>query len=390
MLNDNLKVSSDSMKKLENSGRIHSLDALRGFDMFWIVGGGAFIVSLAGNNNIQWLDKLALQFQHATWEGFLFYDLIFPLFMFISGAVIPFSILSKAKKGVPKKHLIIKVLRRMLLLIALGIVYNGTLRSGFSEARYVSVLGQIGVAYFFTVVILLFTHSVQGRLTWLTGILVVTAILQLFVPVPGIGAGVITPEGCINGFIDRMLLPGRLAYDAGGMISGHGIYDALGILSTFSSIGITLMGTFAGVVLKSDRHSEFRKTGMLTIAGAVLIISALILHPVYPVVKNCWTSTYTLLAGGISFMLVALFYLLVDIWGGSKYFFFFRIIGMNPLFIYLFYRMVNVWFTSEFLFGWIVVHFGEGAKQPILAFGNILLVWLLLYFLYKKRIFIKI
>lgn len=381
----NLKVQPGS------DGRLYSLDALRGFDMFWIVGGGAFFASLATGNDILWLDKLAIQFQHAIWEGFRFYDLIFPLFMFISGTVIPFSILSKVRKGIPKKQLVIKSLKRMIVLIALGIIYNGTLSTGFAEARYVSILGQIGIAYFFTVLIVLYAGSNRSRLLWLLGIIAGNAVMQLFVPVPGIGAGVITPEGCINGYIDRMLLPGRLVYNAEGMMSsGQGFYDALGILSTISSIGITLMGTFAGFVLKSASDSGIRKTTFLAIIGAALIFAALALNPFYPVIKNCWTSTYTLLAGGISFMLVALFYLLIDIWGGRKHFFFFRVIGMNSLFIYLFYRMVNLWYTSEFLFGWIVVHFGEGAERPILAFGIIVLVWVLLYYLYKKSIFIKI
>lgn len=383
-----------NQKKIQSNkgGRLYSLDVLRGFDMFWIVGGAAFIVSLADSTGAKWLEKLADQMEHVPWAGFHFIDQVFPLFMFISGVVIPFSILAKLKNSVPKRKLILKSLQRMIVLIILGIIYNGTLQSGFSTIRFVSVLGQIGIAYFFAVLIVLYTSSLKKRFFWLAGILLGVAVLQLFVPVPGIGAGVITPEGCMNGYIDRLLLPGRLAYGHNGMLPSdqQGFYDALGILSTMSSIGITLMGTFAGSLLRSNSMSGMQKTGILAGAGTALIVVAIGIHPFYPIIKNCWTSTYTLLAGGISLVLVALFYLLIDVWGWKKGFFFFRVIGMNPLFIYLFYRMVNIWHTSEFLFGWIANYVGEKAGQPVLAIGNIILVWGLLYFLYKKQILIKI
>lgn len=381
----------DSKQKSSKvTDRIQCLDVLRGFDMFWIVGGGTFVLSLIGNTKIEWLNKFALQFEHATWEGFRFWDLIFPLFMFISGAVIPYSILTKIQKGISKSELIIKTIKRMMVLVVLGIIYNGTLRSGFAEIRYVSVLGQIGIAYFFSVLIVLYTKQMRSRLFWLAGILVLIAVLQLFIPVPGFGAGVITPEGCINSYIDRLILPGRLAYNAEGMISGQGIYDALGIISTFSSIGITLSGVFAGFILKSTQHSELKKFGVMSVIGVVLIFAAILINPVYPVIKNCWTSTYTLLAGGISFLLVSISYLLIDVWGLKRYFFFFQVIGLNPLFIYLFYRIVNVNYSSQFLFRWIAIHFAPEAEKQILAFGSIVLIWGILYFLYKKQIFIKI
>lgn len=373
------------------SNRLYSLDALRGFDMFWIVGGSALIMSLSKHTDIEWLKILAEQFKHVSWAGFHFIDLIFPLFMFISGAVIPFSVLSKIEKGEPKRDLVWKAAKRTTTLIILGIIYNGTLKTGFSEARYVSVLGQIGLAYFFAVLIVLYSDSIQKKIIWLVGILATIAILQLFVPVPGTGAGVLTPEGCINGYIDRLLLPGRLAFNHNGWTaSGQGIYDALGILSTISSIGITLMGFFSGYILRSIKQTGLKKTALLAGIGTSLIIIALIINPVYPVIKNCWTTTFSLLAGGISFISVAFFYLIIDVWGLKKWSFCFRVIGMNPLFIYLFYRIVNIRETSAFLLGWLSADSTNPGSQPIVAFGVILLVYGLLYFLYKNKIFIKI
>ncbi|MDD4425024.1 MAG: DUF5009 domain-containing protein, partial [Mariniphaga sp.] len=173
--------------------RLYSLDVLRGFDMFWITGGGTLAIILAQITGAGWLEK---QMHHVPWEGFQFYDLIFPLFMFISGVAIPFSLQTKLEKNVPRRKLFLKVLKRLLLLIFLGILYNGTFRSGFQDGRIASVLGQIGIAYFFAALIVIYFPAVRSRLIWLGGILTGVGIIQLLVPVPGFGTGVLTPEGC--------------------------------------------------------------------------------------------------------------------------------------------------------------------------------------------------
>lgn len=377
------------MNKIISKERLYSLDALRGFDMFWIIGGGGLIGALAKSTDWNWMQTLALQMHHVRWEGFRFFDLIFPLFMFISGAVIPYSILSKREKGVPGKQLLLKAARRFLLLFILGLVYNGVFRKGFADARYVSILAQIGFAYFFTVVIVLFSNSQIKRLLWLIGILAGVAFLQLFVPVPGFGAGVLTPEGHINGYIDRMLLPGRLIYGPDGPTSGQGIYDALGILSTISSTGITLMGVFAGTVLRRPDTPDLRKTGILAGVGVILIGLSLIIDPFYPVIKNCWTSTYTLRTGGISFVLVAAFYQVIDVWKWKKWSFFFRVIGLNSITIYICTRIIHFSHTSQYLFGWLANYAGDFGPV-VISMGIIFIEWMLLYYLYRNKVFLKV
>ena len=119
--------------------RLHSLDALRGFDMFWIIGGGELFQALARCYPNKGLQTIAEQMEHVPWAGFHFYDLIFPLFMFISGATIPIAILARLENGAPKKDLILKIARRSAILVILGIIFNGTLRDGFGNARYASV-----------------------------------------------------------------------------------------------------------------------------------------------------------------------------------------------------------------------------------------------------------
>ncbi len=371
----------------EKRERLRSLDALRGFDMFWITGGAALVAYLGRITGQEWLIE---QMDHPAWSGIRFYDLIFPLFMFMAGVAIPYAIGSRQEKGVPKKNLVLKALKRMILLVLLGIIYNGGLRGDLANIRYVSVLGQIGVAYFFAVLIFIYTKSLRSRLFWLTGILVVVAFAQLFIPVPGFGAGVLTPEGSINGFIDRLLVPGRLAYMADGqMTDGQGIYDALGLLCIVSAIAITLMGAVAGHFLRDEKRTGFQKVRLLAGIGVVLLILALLIHPFYPIIKKCWTSSYNLFAGGISFILMAIFYLVIDVLKRERWSFYFRVIGMNSIFVYLFVRFVNVDALVKFVLGWTTAMFGS-ALEIFQLLGYVALVWGLLFFMYKRKIFIKV
>jgi predicted acyltransferase len=356
--------------------RLLSLDALRGFDMFWIIGGGYLITVLANYTGVGWLKVISDQMEHVKWEGFHFEDLIFPLFMFISGVAIPFSLGSKLEKKVPKSEMVQKTVKRGFTLVFLGLIYNGVFSNGFENPRFASVLGQIGLAYLFASLIVIYNKSFKTRLYWLGSILVGYGIIQLLIPVPGVGAGVLTQEGCINGYIDRMFLPGQL-YEK--------VYDPEGLLCIVSAIAITLMGTVAGHFLCNKNTSDQKKIKSLLIFGAISIFTALTLSTFYPIVKKCWTSSFNLLAGGFGFILMAAFYWIIDVNGWRKWSFFFRIIGMNSIFIYLFCRFINI---SQVVFGWTVLLGNFG--QLVSIAGNIMLVWLLLYYMYKKNIFLRV
>ena len=364
-------------------GRLASLDILRGFDMFWIVGGRYLIISIAVATDWDWLQPIVVQMKHSKWAGFHFYDLIFPLFMFISGVVIPYSLNSKMENGVARKVLFKKVIKRGLIMFLLGIIYNGTLQNGFSTIRVTGVLAQIGLAYLFAATIFLYARSFKWRIAWLAGILVFIAVLQLVVPVPGYGAGLLDPVGGINAWLDRRLLPGRLL---------QGTYDSEGLLCIVSAITVTLMGTFAGSILRDGNPASRRKAGILLITGAILVILALVLSTFYPIIKKAWTVPYNLLTAGISFALLSMFYFVIDVkkWteniGFKELAFFFKVIGMNSLTIYLAVRILDFIQLSNFFFGWIATPMGNNFLIP----GAIAIEWLLLYYLYKKKIFIRI
>jgi predicted acyltransferase len=223
-------------------------------------------------------------------------------------------------------------------------------------------------------------RSLKGRLAALAGILAGYAAVQLLVPVPGIGAGVLTPEGTINGWVDRLLLPGRL-YDK--------IFDPEGILCVLSATSVTLMGGLAGLVLCSERLAAYRKTLVLASSGVGLTIAGYVLGGFYPIIKKAWTATFDIYAAGLSFILLALFYLIIDVWGLRRWSFFFRVIGMNSITIYLGTRMIDFDHTSQFLFGGLARLSGT-AGVLVLEAGAVAVEWLVLYFLFKKKVFLRV
>jgi predicted acyltransferase len=364
--------------------RLKSLDILRGFDMFWIVGGGSLVIAIHAGTGWSWMQPVAEQMSHVEWEGFRFWDLIFPLFMFITGVVIPYSLISKIEKGASRTELLKKTVKRGMILVLLGIVYNGALRGELVDIRFVSVLGQIGLSYMFAAIIFMYTGSFRVRLLWLTGIMIFVAFLQLFVPAPGFEAGLAVPAETINAWLDRALVPGRLAY-------GNGEWDALGPLEIISSISLALMGGLAGSILRDGKPANMQKTIKLGITGSMLILLAIIISPWYPVIKVAWTTSYSILTGGISFVLLALFYFVIDVkkWTEgmlSPAAFFFKVIGMNSITIYMAARIINFYSTSGFLLGWLEVYWGRW----VIVTGVITLEWLLLWYMYKRKIFLKI
>jgi predicted acyltransferase len=378
-----MKTKRSEVKQPE---RLQSLDVLRGFDMLWIVGGGSLVAALAKTTDWGWLHVIAGQLEHVSWEGFHFEDLIFPMFMFISGVAIPYAVTAKVELGVNRKLLFNKILKRGLLLVVLGIIYNGNLRrdfEGFSDMRIASVLGQIGLGYLFAATIVLYTKSFKTRVAWLIGIMAGIALLQLFIPVPGHGAGLLLDkEWCMNAWLDRILMPGRL----------HGeIYDPEGLLCIVSAITVTLMGALAGSVLRDGGPASQKKAATLAIGGAALVIVALILSPFYPIIKACWTVPFNMLAAGISSILLSLFYFSIDVkdWthGILSYkILFFKVIGMNSITIYLGHSIIDFDHASNFFLGCLSAPLGPW----IVILGSIVIEWMFLYYLYQKKIFLRV
>jgi predicted acyltransferase len=367
-------------KNQQTPTRLLSLDALRGFDMFWIIGGSLFMHSLSKATGWKWANWFSEQMHHVKWEGFHAYDLVFPLFMFMAGVAIPYAIIGKMQKGVAKKSLYYKVVKRAVILVLLGLVYNGVLDFNWGEFRYASVLGQIGLAYMGAALVVLNTRTFKARLIWTVGLLLGVALVHLLIPVPGVGVPQLTPEFSINGYVDQLLLPGQLYRTT---------YDPEGWLCILSAVAIVLMGTLAGEVIRSRKFKQLQQVTIIGGAGIGLVLLALLIAPIYPIIKSTWTSTFNLLTGGLSLLLLALFYLVIDVWGWKKWTFFFRVIGMNSITIYLAVRMINFKHTSDFLFHGIAGI--TGSLEPVITVGGIIaLEWLVLYILYRNNLFLKV
>lgn len=364
------------------SQRLVSIDALRGFDMLMICGADAFFRSLEGKTGLGWVDALALQFEHPEWIGFTFYDFIFPLFLFVSGVSIPFS-LGKLKEGNPPKSQIYrKAFWRMMILIGLGILDKNAPFPFFDweQIRLGSVLGRIGIAGFVTVVLFLNFDSIK-RLMIVGGILLLYYAAVFLVPVPGFGAGNLSFEGNLVGWFDRTFLPGRLL---------QGQFDELGILTTFPAICLTILGAHAGEILKKVAASENQKLKELVVTGLICIGIALIWNLHFPIFKRMWTSSFIMLTSGLAFLSMGLFYMIIDILKFQKWAFFFVVVGMNSLTIYMIYRFVNFRYTSKLLFEGLYKPLGENWMPVLESLGALGLVWLFLYFLYRKKIFFKV
>ncbi|MHC4911404.1 MAG: acyltransferase family protein [Planctomycetota bacterium] len=374
------KVSEDGQQGVVK-GRLASIDALRGFDMFWIIGAGTVFASLDGIFKSPTTGFIARQLEHVKWEGFRFEDLIFPLFLFIVGTVMPFSISRRVERGQSRRALYLHIFKRAGVLILLGLILNGLLRFNWPEMHWPGVLQRIGLCYFFAALLVMNTK-------WRTQLIVAIAILLLYwaattlIPVPGYGAGVITPEGCLSSYIDQNLLPGRIHEEY------YGYGDNEGIISTLPAICTTLFGALAGHWLRS-KHSGNRKAAALAIAGIICVFAGYIWGASFPVIKNIWTSSYVLVSAGYSLLLLALFYWVIDVKGYKKWAFFFIVIGMNAITIYYIQWIVSFDTVAAFFVDGIAQWAGS-AKPLILACGTLAVKWLLLLFLYQRRIFLKI
>jgi predicted acyltransferase len=363
------------------SQRLYSLDALRGFDMFWIMGGEEIFHSLYKATGSSFWGALSGQFEHPAWNGFHFYDLIFPLFLFIAGVATPYSVGRELEKGVSRNRLLIRVIRRGLILVLLGIIYNNGLKiHPLSEVRFCSVLGRIGLAYMFANIIYLYT-SRKGQIVWFISLLTGYWLLLRFTSAPGFPPGDLTMEGNFASYIDRSIIPGKLYL---------GIHDPEGLMSTIPAIGTGLLGILTGTFLKNGLSSPSAKAGRMALAGILSLGLALLWNTVFPINKNLWTSSFVLIVGGLSLLLLAGFYYVIDVLGYKKWAFFFSVIGMNSILIYLSPHFINWKYMTDGFFYWVGQLISSPWNAVAMVFCFLAVKWAFMYILYKKKIFLRV
>ncbi|QBF81787.1 DUF5009 domain-containing protein [Shewanella maritima] len=372
--------------------RLQSLDALRGFDMLWILGAeglfAALIVLFAGINlPTSWLSWADGQMHHSVWHGITFYDVIFPLFIFLSGVALGLSgkridHLTFAERKPKYLH----ALKRLGLLLLLGVIYNHGWGTGIpadpEQVRYASVLGRIAFAWFFAAMLIWHT-SLTTQIVSTGVILVGYALLLLVVPYPAGEAGVLSESVSINAYIDSLLLPG-ISYQ-------NLAVDPEGVLSTIPAIANALIGSFVGrYIVKPHAKGEWAKVATMFMAGIAFIAAAQIFSTVLPINKTLWTSTFVLATCGWSLLLLAVFYAVIDVLQYKRWAHVFTIVGCNAIVIYVASSLMNWQYLASSVFGGVI----NGAPdliQPLLSVIALLFVQCaLLHWLYKRKIFISI
>lgn len=395
--------------------RLASLDALRGFDMLWIIGGSGVVHALGKISDNAFTRFLSQQFTHVEWEGLRFYDLIYPLFLFLVGISMVISLdRMLAREG--RKAAVLRVLRRTFILYALNLIYNGGFSTRWPDIRVVSgVLAMIAMSYLLAGLIYIFFGRSLKRMAAITAALLLGnwAILGL-IPFPDFTLNKATVEalaaqaGSDDPAAVSAMVTARVhgTYEAGHNLSNYldyrfmpgkkaaRYYENQGLLSPMTSVTLCLAGIFAGRLLLNPGLPSRRKVGWLVAGGLAALALGWLWSLQLPVVKRLWTSSYCLMTAGYSALLMALFYQAVDGWKLQRWFVPLMWIGVNPITLYMLYELVDFPDVAARLAGGDVQagldRLLMGSGSLMVAFVALGLVLLLARFLHQRRIFLRI
>ena len=364
------------------NGRLDSLDALRGFDMLWIMGGGALAIAISKALGMGDGTFLYDQMHHAPWHGLRFMDTIFPLFLFIAGVSYPFSAAKRLSGGATKLCLSLVALRRGLMLFFLGLVCNKFFAFDFQHLRVWSVLGRIGLAWMFAAWLYL-ALGARARIAVAAALLVGSWLFFWLVPAPGAAAGADTfsAAGNFGCWLDRTLTEGH---------TYKPLFDPEGFAGLLPAVATAMLGIFAGEWVRREDLSGGRKTAGLLVAAAASALAAAVLAPFCPINKALWSSSFVLAVGAYSFLMFALFYWVVDVKGWKGWTFFFRVIGMNSIAIYMAKRFIDFDKAANFFAGGTVGLLPEAWQAAGGRLAYIAACWLFLLFLYRHKAFFKV
>ncbi|HYV30179.1 MAG TPA: heparan-alpha-glucosaminide N-acetyltransferase domain-containing protein [Candidatus Binatia bacterium] len=395
------------------AARLTSLDALRGFDMFWIMGGDSLAAAFGGLSQSDFVKGLSRQLEHCDWAGFRFYDMIFPLFVFIVGVSLVLS-LSRTIEQHGRAVAVKRILRRSLLLFVVALFYSGGFANSWPDIRLLGVLNRLALCYFFASLIYCFVPW-RGMIAVCAALLVGYWALMTFVPFPDVRPvedsgrlisdrltatntsqlnwtstnmlkGVFEPGLNLANYVDQKYLPGK-KWDK--------TWDPEGLLSTLPAIASCLLGVFAGLLLQNSRIDDRKKVTWLFASGVAGVMAGFAWGAHFPVIKKIWTSSYVLVAGGYSAILLGLFYLIVDVLKYQKWCQVFVWYGMNPITVYLADNVLSFRRVATRLLGTDVKAFLDanvtaGFGDLVLSFGEIGVGLCLVWFLYRRRIFLRL
>jgi predicted acyltransferase len=366
----------NSVSHSSSSERLLSLDTLRGFDMFWIIGGSSIITGLLKAFGGQ-QDGIASQFEHVRWEGLHFFDLIWPLFMFIVGVSIPLSIEKRKSGGTLKRELYRHAIQRAVIMFVIGMILQGGLLEWDLTKLHpcYSVLHGIAAGYLIAFIVVMELKPRAQLLMTACFLAAYWAVIML-VPVPGKGAVILTPESNLATWLDQQVL--------GHFHHGENTW----FLSYPAFASSVLLGVLAGQIIRLS-ILPLRKVMYLGISGIVSIGLGLLISLSFPVIKLMWTSSFVLIGGGYGFLLFAIFYWIIDVLGFTKWTLFFRVIGMNSIAVYTAAMLINFRQIGDIFVGSLLPRTALW-DDFISSLTAVSIIWLILYWMYRQKTFIKI
>lgn len=371
---------SGDLQQVPGGGRLESLDALRGFDMFWIVGGSAVVrAALAGSQNPHVL-AFRDQFEHFPWEGFCFFDLIMPLFLFMIGVSLPYSLAKRVERGQSRAQIYAHVLARVFLLCFLGMLVNGNLLT-YDPRRFqltYSVLHVLAMGYLVASILVL-NLRVRGQVVATVLMLLAYWLIQSR-PAPGYEPATYAPGATWGDWLNETLL---------GNWQGEWRRPWIVSLTTYGATA--MFGALAGQLLRSGR-SAAAKVGGLVAMGLVCLAVGWLWSDRLPIIKKTWTSTYALWAGGWSYLLLALFYLVIDVWKIRRWALVFKVIGMNSIVAYMAFQLFGPALrqAGRVFVGGLKPHLSGASYGALEAAAATAILWLILYWLYRTKTYVKI
>ncbi len=370
--------------------RLESLDVLRGADLFFLLAVGPIVRRFIKLVDQPWLNECYWLFDHVAWEGFSPWDIIMPLFVFMTGITIPFA-LGRIREERRYGTALWRIVRRVVILWLFGMICQGGLLDKDPNTIYLysNTLQAIAVAYAASALLFLFTK--------LRTQIIVAAVLLLgywaameFVSVDGFGGGDYTPEKNLAEWVDNTVL-GRFRDGAkvvGGDVVFNTEYHCTWILSSLTFIVTGLLGMFAGVVAKS-KMEERRKLWWFAGTGVALVVAGLIWSIWHPIIKMIWTLSMTLFSGGICFLLLWLCYYLIDYKGYRRGLTLFKVYGMNSIAAYMMPKFVKTRAILSGLLAFLPFVMGEEWAGFAIRVADAVVIYLLLYYMYKREIFLK-
>ena len=363
------------------TNRLVSLDVFRGITI-----AGMVLV----NNPGTW-EYVYGPLRHAEWHGWTPTDLVFPFFVFIVGVAIPLAFAKRLESGGSKRDIYIKIIKRTLIIFAIGLFLNGLPYFGLAEYRIPGVLQRIAICYFFASIIFLNT-KLRTQIAITIGLLLVYWFLMKVIPAPGYAAGDLTKEGSLASYVDRIVFGKHVWAQAA-------VYDPEGLLSTIPAIATAMMGVLTGTWLRTEK-SRIEKTAGMFVIGAVCVAIGWCWNAFFPINKALWTSSYVLFTGGLALQFLALCYWLIDIKGYRRWAKPFEVFGLNAIALYVVADVIAIFLGTvkvggDSLGGWIYAHLFASWASPLnasLAFALcfVLVCLALMWILYSRKIFLKV